>query len=137
MSEFNEPDMIECYFDPQVAAAIWKLRQDHRIKLHHDYAFTYERKLSNPDEHGVRVFCLAVYNETSETQQADEASLSWVVVGDDFGGRIFYSMSGQWSESINMAMCMTLADAQAFVERYPDNNVRLYSDFAKGHDSDG
>lgn len=53
-----EVDMIECYFNPQVAAAIRKLREEHRLKLNLDYAFTHERNC------GARVLCVAVYEET-------------------------------------------------------------------------
>jgi len=148
MPEFNDPVMIECYFRPEVAAVIDTLRQEWRVKLDVDYAMM--------SKYGqLHVFCVDVFRETiedafrsagveitsvtvlgerSERIAERDDGLSHVVVGRDHcGGHsevdLFYSVSGQWSDTVDRARRMTLADAQDFVSKYPGNSVRHVRDF--------
>lgn len=61
--------------------------------------------------------------------------LCYVVVGSDYGEsspiRMAYSVSGQWTRTADRAKRMTLADAQAFVEKYSNNEVRHIRDLAE------
>lgn len=60
--DFSDPHVaiIQCYFSHQVAKAIYELREDHRLKLHLDYAFMRQYGVYA----GTHVVCVAVYEET-------------------------------------------------------------------------
>lgn len=58
--DFTDPHdaIIQCCFSHPVAKAVYELREDHRLKLHLDYAFM--RQFGER----MHVVCVAVYEET-------------------------------------------------------------------------